>query len=668
MLRLVAYLLVVATLAFGLSWLSDNPGSIVINWRGWIWETDVFQIAIILAVLAAFLIMVWSAVRGVWQSPAAIGNFLNRRREKRGLEALSSGMIAIGAGDKALATRYAVQARKALPNEPMTHLLRAQAAQLSDDRATSRRIFEAMLASPDTEALGLRGLFLEAEREGEKEAARQFASRAVKLNPKLTWPVDALFDIQCKSADWSGALETLMIARKNGHIERQVADRRRAVLLTAQAQIAEDSDPERAMNLALEAHKLAIDLVPAAAIAGRLLASRGGTPKATGVLQKTWRKSPHPDLAVAYAYARLGDSPRDRLERVRQLAALTPNVSESPIAVANAAIEAKDFEAARSALEPLIEGRLSQRVCTLMARVEAEQRGNTGAVREWLARAVNAPRDPAWTADGIVSEDWAPVSPVTGALDAFQWRVPVEAAEPSDKEVLALKIEELVKLGARPDAMLPDAVLAGAGATAPAARPDSTSGAPPAAAGPAPAGARFGGRPVRDEPAEAEVVEITPVPAGKPAAIPKHVAPPAAKPPSAAGPKAAPEQQPAPPQGRPQAAASTGREAPKPAAPEEAGSAPAPKVAAAATTGASVTGPGSAKAAKPASGSIAAASNPAAGTTNRSALGTGSASTSASQAADPVRKPEPKIFVAPRAPDDPGPDALEDGGTPRRTT
>ena len=35
------------------------------------------------------------------------------------------------------------------------------------DRATARRIFEAMLASPDTEQLGLRGLFLEAQREGE---------------------------------------------------------------------------------------------------------------------------------------------------------------------------------------------------------------------------------------------------------------------------------------------------------------------------------------------------------------------------------------------------------------------------------------------------------------------------------------------------------------------
>ncbi|MEM8970978.1 MAG: heme biosynthesis HemY N-terminal domain-containing protein [Pseudomonadota bacterium] len=454
MLRLVVYFLVIAALAAVLSWLADNPGSIIVNWQGYIWNTDVFELAIILSILAALTILLWTALRSIWQSPAAIGNFFNRRREKRGLEALSSGMIAIGAGDRSLATRYAIQARKSLPNEPMTHLLRAQAAQLAGDRSTSRRIFEAMLASPDTEALGLRGLFLEAEKEGEKEAARQFAERAVKLNPKLSWPVDALFDIQCRSADWPGALETLAVARKHGHIEKQAADRRRAVLLAGQAQDAEDTDPERAMNLALESHKLAPDLVPAAAVAGRLLSSRGNTPRATKVLQQTWRKAPHPDLAVAYAYARLGDSPRDRLERVKQLAALAPNVSESPIAVANAAIEAREFDVARTALEPLIEGRLTQRVCTLMARIEGEQHNNAGGVREWLARAVNAPRDPAWTADGFVSDTWLPVSPVTGALDAFQWRVPVEATEPRDKELLAQKMEELVKLGVRPESMI----------------------------------------------------------------------------------------------------------------------------------------------------------------------------------------------------------------------
>lgn len=448
MIRLILFLLGIVALATGLAWLADRPGEMVINWQGYEIQTTVFRAVVMFSVLLGLCVFLYSIARSVWQSPAAVGHYFNRRRQQRGLDALSSGMIAIGAGDRSTATRYAIQARKSLPNEPLTHLLRAQAAQLSGDKATARRIFEAMLASPDTEQLGLRGLFLEAEHEGEREAARQFAERAVRLNPKLAWPVDALFELQCKQQDWPAALETLSVARKNGHVDKKIADRRRAVLLTAQAVAAEDGDPERALSLALEAHNLAGDLVPATALAARLLASRGNTGRATKIVQRTWARAPHPDLARAYAYARIGDSPRDRLDRVRQLAGLTPNSIESPVALATAAIEAKDFAAARKALEPLMDGRITHRVCLLMARIEGEEHGDKGRVREWFARAVNAPRDPAWTADGVTSDHWQPVSPVTGRLDAFEWRVPVEQMEKSEGELLARKLDELVALGA----------------------------------------------------------------------------------------------------------------------------------------------------------------------------------------------------------------------------
>src|SRR5690606_15983811 len=39
---------------------------------------------------------------------------------------------------------------------------------------------------------------------------------------------------------------------------------------------------------------------------------------------------------------------------------------------------------------------------------------------------VRAPRDPAWVADGFVSERWMRASPVTGQIDAVGWRVPME--------------------------------------------------------------------------------------------------------------------------------------------------------------------------------------------------------------------------------------------------
>jgi HemY protein len=601
MIKVIAFLAAVLAAAMGLSWLADNNGTVTVEWPALNFkaEPSVFQVVVGLALLIGTALVVWSMIRQLVNSPAALGNLMNKRRQERGLDALSSGMIAIGAGDRDTATRYAIQARKSLPNEPLTHLLRAQAAQLSGDKATSRRIFEAMLSSPDTEQLGLRGLFLEAQRENEPEAARQFAERAVKLNAKLGWATDALFDIQCKAGDWDGALDTLATARRNGQLDKTLADRRRAVLLTGLALTAEEGNPNQAIQYATEAHGLAPDLVPAANLAGRMYAARGNTAKAAKIIQKTWSRCPHPDLATAYAFARIGDSPRDRLTRITQLAALNPHSVESALAVANAAIDAKDYEEARRALAPMLEERLSQRVATLMARLESEQHGDKGRVREWLARAINAERDPVWTADGVVSETWAPISPVTGQLDAFQWKVPVETVGGSNTELMARRAEELVALGAplEVSAKPADQVPANAASPTPSPMP-----------------------PMRSKAATdvvAEPVTARPAPQANPAAAPTTNATPVA---------------PA-----------------KPAETKMADQTAAQAVASAAPK------PVSAEPVKPVTAKPATTTSPAKNGTTSKTIGAAPGGTAGGTG---VGK-EPKIYVVPHAPDDPGPDAAD---------
>jgi HemY protein len=366
----------------------------------------------------------------------AITIYLKERRRKQGFDALSRGLLAIGVGDRLLAQKYAGVARRTLPNEPLTALLRAQAAQLKGDQAAARRAFEAMLDRPETELLGLRGLFLEAKRRNDNEAARSFVEQAVRRDPKLGWSVNALFDLQARTGDWAGALNTLAIARQHSHIDPSDAQRRRAVLLTAEARNAETSAPDKALALATEALKLAPSLIPAAEIAGRLLASKGESRQASRVIARTWKLAPHPDLALVYAFAKPGEAPRERLKRIKHLASLTPGDIEGQIAIAVAAIEAHEWGDAREALAPYIEDRPPGRVCALMARIEASELGDKGREREWLARGLRAPRDRAWIADGYISDRWLPISPVTGAVDAFQWKAPVDAIGRGDETLL----------------------------------------------------------------------------------------------------------------------------------------------------------------------------------------------------------------------------------------
>ncbi len=179
MLRLTIFVVMVGVAAVALAWVADKPGSLTLEWLGYQIETSVFVAGLMLGGIILAAVALWSALRYLLTRPAVLSQLMKKKREKRGLDALSRGLIAVGAGDKDEARKYAGQAHKLLPAEPLTGLLRSQSAQLHGDRAAARRIFETMAEAPETEMLGLRGLFLEARREEESEAARQFAERAM---------------------------------------------------------------------------------------------------------------------------------------------------------------------------------------------------------------------------------------------------------------------------------------------------------------------------------------------------------------------------------------------------------------------------------------------------------------------------------------------------------
>ncbi len=334
---------------------------------------------------------------------------------------MSRGLIAIGAGDLRLARRNADDAARLTPGEPLTLLLSAQSAQMAGDRPAAERAFRAMTRHEETKLLGLRGLYVEAQRRGDTDGARRAAEIAAKAAPTMTWAGQAVLDDRCAANDWAGALAAL--DRMKGGLPKADYRRKRAVLLTARAQALADIERDNARGLALEAVKLAPDLVPAAAMAGRRLAEAGEQRRARRILEAAWKANPHPDIAEAYADLRLGDSARDRLARMQKLADMVPGQLEGALAVARAALDAREFATARKALEPYVSAP-TRRVATLMAEIEDAEHGDTGRVREWMGRAMRASGDPVWTADGVVSDRWLPVSP-NGRLDGYQWRVPL---------------------------------------------------------------------------------------------------------------------------------------------------------------------------------------------------------------------------------------------------
>ncbi|OAF09134.1 heme biosynthesis protein HemY [Bradyrhizobium neotropicale] len=435
MLRIVLFLILIALAAAGAAWVADQPGDLVLTAGGFRVSTTLPRFVFLLGIFAAAVVLVWSILTTIWRTPGRMRRRRYEKRNARGRHAITHGLLAIGHGDTALARRHAEAARRHAPDDPLALLLHAQSAQLEGRRDEAQRVFRAMAEREDTRLLGLRGLFIEAQRADDAVGAVMIAEEAIKLSPSSTWASHAVLGFRCARGDWSGALAILDSNLSAGLIDKAAYRRQRGVLLTARALELETMDRDVARESVVEAVKLAPTLVPAAVLAAKFESEAHQVRRAMKLVEAAWLANPHPDLADAYAHVKLGDSARQRLQRVETLAAKIPADKpghiEGLLALARAAIDASEFVRARDALAPYVSDP-TQRVALLMAEIERSEHGDSGRARAWTLRAVRARHDPVWTADGYVSDRWRPVSPVTGRLDAFQWQTPV-ASLPSDK-------------------------------------------------------------------------------------------------------------------------------------------------------------------------------------------------------------------------------------------
>jgi HemY protein len=431
MVRLFIFLVVVLALGWGFSWLADRPGLISITWQDHLIETSLMVAATAMVALIGLAMLLWWIVGVIWTSPYSVRRYFRARKRDRGYQALSTGLIAAGAGNALLARKMSLRTRGLISadQEPLIHLLEAQAALIEGKHDEARKKFEQMAEDPETRELGLRGLYMEARRLGANEAARQYAEKAVEHAPYLPWAAQATLESRSQAGRWDDAIRLLDQQRMANILEKPQAERWKAVLLTAKANDRLEGDPKGARDDAMAALKLAKDLVPAAVIAAKAWLREDNVRKAASTLEGVWKLGPHPEIAGAYIRARSGDSTVDRLKRAEKLEAMRPNNVESLLAVAQAALDAQQFKKARAKAEAAARMQPREAVYLLLADIEEAETGDQGRVRHWMAQALRAPRDPAWVADGFVSEKWLPLSPVTGRLNAFEWKAPFDQLE-----------------------------------------------------------------------------------------------------------------------------------------------------------------------------------------------------------------------------------------------
>ena len=427
---LIFLILALAVVVASAVWFSDRPGTVAIEWQGWLIEMSVGRFVLAAALLLGVVLIVFGIVRLIFRVPGRIREHRRASRRERGYRALTQGMVAVAAGDSAEATRQARRADVLLNEPPLTMLLSAQAAQLNGDEAAARRYFRDMLERPETAFLGLRGLLMQAQRDNDRRTALEYAERAYELQPRTPWVLTTMFDLQVEEGRWRAALATLEEAVKRKALSpAEARDRRAAVLMGCSGEAEAEGDLSEALRFARRANTLAPDFLPAVLRTVDLMVRTGKARAASRMIHNAWSRTPHPELARVYGEIGEGDDALKRVRRYEKLLSFNPDHPESHIALAEAALAAELWGEARNHLDRAAGDEPTARVCRLMADLEEREHGNVDAVRAWLLRASAAPPDAVWLCGdcGAAWEQWSPLCGSCGSLGTQHWAPPARA-------------------------------------------------------------------------------------------------------------------------------------------------------------------------------------------------------------------------------------------------
>lgn len=359
-----------------------------------------WRTAIVIMVLGLIgLVLLWSFLTFLFRLPNRLKSGMGLRKRNKALDAMEDALLAGVEGDAGKARKKAERVRALVGSEALGRIVSAQAAEACGDNEEAISQYREMLKDEKTAATGRRGLAQQLLATGDTAGALALSETVYAEDKNARWAFDVLFNAQVTECQWDRAAETISRAERRKHIDKEVARRRRAVLLTAQADKLTDAGqtPQAALDIALDAASDAPDFAPGVALAARLLTQSGNVKRAGQIIEKAWAKRPHPALAIAFQDVLEGASPKTKAKRLQGLAKQNPAHRESALMLAQDALGRGDGVAAWSALNPLVTApNPSARVCQLAYSTETMLK-NPSDARIWLERAASAQAEADWS-------------------------------------------------------------------------------------------------------------------------------------------------------------------------------------------------------------------------------------------------------------------------------
>ncbi|MBR4126327.1 MAG: hypothetical protein IKR09_01955 [Alphaproteobacteria bacterium] len=399
MIRIIWNALLLGVIALAAAWLSNNPGSVRLDWIGYTVQTSVAVIIgtviVVYAVFYAFLakpLLLITQKFSYWfgadkRAQKIAKSKINKEVDRYTL--LGKGLTALAAGDIASAEKLSGQIRKGFADdETKIRVFEAQLAEAKNNTVEAMRLYDELAETPETRLLGMRGKVRLYRLTGNLQKAVEVCGQLLTMKNPPQWVLSEAFELQIHEKQWTQAIATLEKALKQNLFDKLTAKRLIAsVLLEKAEETTGDEEKEKLIREAYEADKT---FVRAAVKTAELDIRKGQMKKARSLLKKLWKLSPSWAIYEVYLTLTEKESSIEAVKDVESLIAENPDAKINDLVFADCSLRARLWGQAKTAVSKYLQTHPSSKRALMMAEEIAAYNQDEKAAEEYREKATKA--------------------------------------------------------------------------------------------------------------------------------------------------------------------------------------------------------------------------------------------------------------------------------------
>ena len=396
MLRLIIFAIQLILLLTVVSLLFSNPFLISFDIRDlkYTFSSNIFIGTSLIAFIIIFILFYL-----FFKSRFSIKNYILKNKYKkleRGYLHFVEAMIAIANKDHKNAIRSHKKMNSFLKDDPsLSLLLKSEVYKIEKNYSDLSNVYETMIRSKKTEALGYRGLMELNLKNQDFHHAFLYGEKLFSINPSIEKLYETLTYIIARTKNWNQLVIISDKAYASKVINKEILQENKSIAFYEIAKIQSSANVKDAMKSISKAMELKRNFSPYLNLYLEFIAQSNNIILLKKMIKKYWFANANSIFRILLTKIIL-DNKLDDLDFINQIVKNNKENDESKKMLVYFAIKNNDWEIARNNISGLIGSNPTREICLFMSDIELGENNDKQKSDAWIMRSENSLIENIW--------------------------------------------------------------------------------------------------------------------------------------------------------------------------------------------------------------------------------------------------------------------------------